>query len=295
MAQGTERIRGCEVKTGKGVFSLSLTREDLSRYYPGMFRFSLIALLEGQEIRSFRTNTYEYAPTEPIDAETVAIEKAEEWEYELHTNPEGFLSCAYHLPRHRFPPERMTDAVVVQGSPRSGGNSSILAGWAVDAIREAHSTVQVIYPDDMYIRPCIGCYQCYNTGTCIHDDDMTAVIHAIRYASLLVICTPVYTNTVPGGLKLLIDRCQAYHAEGTLDDGTPPPKHGMLIAVAGRVGHENFAGVRGVTDAFFGNLRIRNAGEILLDGMDRIRDVRRVEGTRERVTAAVESALKPPY
>ena len=93
------------------------------------------------------------------------------------------------------------------------GNCSILAGWAVDAAHELGRTAQVIYPHDMDIRCCIGCYQCYNTGSCVFDDDMGSIIDAIRESSLLVVCSPVYTNTVPGGLKLLIDRCQAYHAE----------------------------------------------------------------------------------
>jgi multimeric flavodoxin WrbA len=291
MTQLTDLIRSCDVKTGKGVISLRLSRESLDRYYPGMVRFTLRAVLEGQELRIFRTNSYEYAPTEPADAETVAILTADEWEHELSTSPEAFLSCAYRLPRHRFPPERMTDVVVVQGSPRTGGNCSILAGWAVDAARSAGKSVQVIFPDDMYIRPCIGCYQCYNTGTCIHDDDMTGIIHAIRYAPLLVICTPVYTNSVPGGLKLLIDRCQAYHAEMTLSPEKPLPKQGVLLSVSGRRGAGNFSGVKGVVEAFFGNLGIQPAGEALFDGMDMLRDVRTVPGAETRVRALVELSL----
>jgi len=106
-----------------------------------------------------------------------------------------------------------SDLVVIQGSPRGDGNCSILARWAVDTVHELGRTAQVIYPHDMDIRCCIGCYQCYNSGSCVFDDDMGSIIGAIKVASLLVVCSPVYTNTVPGGLKLVIDRCQAYHAE----------------------------------------------------------------------------------
>jgi|GEM_PF-1484908 len=45
---------------------------------------------------------------------------------------------------------------------------------------------------------------------------MREIIDAVQAASALVICSPVYTNTVLGGLTLQIDSFQVYHAERTL-------------------------------------------------------------------------------
>jgi multimeric flavodoxin WrbA len=182
------------------------------------------------------------------------------------------------------------DLVVIQGSPRGNGNCSILAGWAVNAADELGMQAQVIYPHDMDIRCCIGCYQCYNTGTCIFEDDMKSIIDAIRSTSLLVVCSPVYTNTVPGGLKLLIDRCQAYHAERALSGGSAGQR-GLIFSVAGRKGEENFTCTTMVISAFLRNLGIAPVGEILIDRLDEMRDIRTIPGIEKKVREAVKQNL----
>jgi multimeric flavodoxin WrbA len=120
---------------------------------------------------------------------------------------------------------------------------------------------------------------------------MADLIGSLRSASLLVICTPVYTNTVPGALKIFIDRCQAYHAERNLFRAGGEKK-GILLSVAGRTGHGNFTCVKTVVVSFMRNLGIRYAGDILLDGMDGVRDVRTLPGFRERIGGLVRDAFK---
>jgi multimeric flavodoxin WrbA len=120
---------------------------------------------------------------------------------------------------------------------------------------------------------------------------MREVIDIIRDASVLVICSPVYTNTVPGGLKLLFDRCQAYHAELSITGQGEQEKKGLTLSVAGRKGRSHFTCVTSVTRAFFKNLGIRPSGEILIDGMDEIQDIRNVPGIFERVGAIVQDCF----
>jgi len=120
---------------------------------------------------------------------------------------------------------------------------------------------------------------------------MTNLIRALRSASLLVICTPVYTNTVPGGLKIFIDRCQAYHAERNLFTGGGEKK-GVLLSVAGRKGPGNFTCVKEVVISFMRNLDIKYTGEVLLDGMDAVRDVRTLPGVREEIGDLVRDAFR---
>ncbi|MCU0632572.1 MAG: flavodoxin family protein [Methanolinea sp.] len=180
--------------------------------------------------------------------------------------------------------------VVIQGSPRPGGNCGILASWAAEEARNAGVETMVIYPHDMDIHPCIGCYQCYNTGTCVFQDEMTALIDDVAKSRLVVICSPVYTNTVPAGLKALLDRFQALHGEITLG-GHSPPKRGLLMAVAGRKGIQNFRCVSGVIKAFFSLVDITPLSPVLIDGMDEIRDVRTVPGLEDHVRSKVKECL----
>jgi NAD(P)H-dependent FMN reductase len=121
---------------------------------------------------------------------------------------------------------------------------------------------------------------------------MTRLAPAIRAASLLVVCSPVYTNTVPAGLKAVIDRAQAIHAGEALRMHCPAARQtGVLLATAGRQGLKNFDCVRSVVRAFMANLGIRFRGEVLVDDMDALRDLRLVPGLELRVRSTVVSAL----
>lgn len=284
-----ERVRIVEINAGKERYILILDSEDFSMLYPGMIRYTLTAQ-EGERIISvFRTNSFEYSPLVPLAAQTVAGQTADEWEREIRNNPLDFiLNHRQMVPKCAAAPK--SDLVIIQGSPRALGNCGILAGWAVDAAHELGRTAQVIYPHDMDIHCCIGCYQCYNTGTCVFDDDMGNVIGAIREALLLVVCAPVYTNTVPGGLKLLIDRCQAYHAERALAGGRTG-QNGLIFSVAGRKGEENFTCVTQVISVFFRNLGITPAGEILIDRIDSVKDIRTIAGLEDTVRKKVKHCL----
>jgi len=284
-----ERVRSVEINAGKERYILILDSEDFSVLYPGMIRYTLTAQ-EGERIISvFRTNSFEYSPLVPLAAQTVAGQTADEWEREIRNNPLDFiLNHRKMVPKCAAAPK--SDLVIIQGSPRALGNCGILAGWAVDAAHELGRTAQVIYPHDMDIHCCIGCYQCYNTGTCVFDDDMGNVIGAIREASLLIVCAPVYTNTVPGGLKLLIDRCQAYHAERALAGGRTG-QNGLIFSVAGRKGEENFTCVTRVISAFLKNLGITPAGEILIDRIDSVKDIRTIAGLEDTVRKKVKHCL----
>jgi multimeric flavodoxin WrbA len=289
MEPSTDLIRRVEINSGKEQYILTLVSEDFSVLYPGMVRYSLSVTDGEQTIAVFRTNSYEYSPLVPLAAETISKRMADEWEHDIRANPMEFIRNQKHEIQKPPVPSPL-DLVVIQGSPRADGNCSILAGWAVEAAHELGRRAQVIYPHDMDIRCCIGCYQCYNTGSCIFDDDMGGIINAIRNASLLVICSPVYTNTVPGGLKLLIDRCQAYHAERVLYGGITGQR-GLIFSVAGREGEENFTCITRVISAFLRNLDIKPSGEILLDRVDAIRDIRTIPGLEQNVRGKIKQCL----
>ena len=272
---------------------LALSRDDLSSVFPGMVRFLLLLERAGRTVVLFSTNTYEYPPLLPIDAERAARQAAADWEAAILAAPEGLVRPAG--PRSSRPPAPPGGVLILQGSPRPDGSCAVLAGWAAEAAASAGRPVEVVFVHDLEVRPCIGCYQCYNTGDCTFDDDMTRLAPAIRAASLLVVCSPVYTNTVPAGLKAIIDRAQAIHAGEALgEQGSAARPAGVLLATAGRRGLENFGCVRSVVRAFMANLGIRFRGEVLVDDLDALRDLRAVPGLELRVRSTVLAALPVP-
>ncbi|WP_321505881.1 flavodoxin family protein [uncultured Methanoregula sp.] len=284
-----EDLRHAKIGHGTGSCDLNLVREDFSAIYPGMVRYRLSVTRDGRVLALYHTNTYEYSPLSSMTAETAAGLQADTWTEELEQNPDAFIQDTGITgpPRHAA---ETYDVVILQGSPRPDGNCGILSLWAAAAAHEAGKTVHVIYPHDMDIHCCIGCYQCYNTGTCVFTDDMTGIIDAIRGSRLIIICSPVYTETVTGGLKLVIDRMQAYHAERVLFGGRTGQR-GLIFSVAGRQGTENFTCITRVIRAFLGNLGITPAGQILVDQADAIHDIRTVAALEKQVKDLVGNSL----
>lgn len=272
-----------------GDITLTLDREDFSALYPGLVRFVLRVSVPDGRAAVFRTNTFEYSPVSSQSAESVARQKALLWQEALGSGTKTVFQEYKEVPQpvsHGSGPE----VIVLQGSPRPDGSCGILALWAAEAARAAGRTVAVIYPHDLDIHGCIGCYQCFNTGTCVYDDDMEEIISALRTARLLVVCTPVYTNTVPGALKLLIDRIQAYSAERLLYGGTTG-QTGLLLSTAGRKGAVNFTCITRVIVAFFHAAGITPAGSVLVDRTDAVKDIRTLPGLEEEVRGLVTKNL----
>jgi multimeric flavodoxin WrbA len=289
MEKVRELVWSRKIESDEKSYSLFLYREDFSAVFPRMIRYTLLLQEKNEIIGIFRTNNYEYSPTVPLDPESSAYQVAEEWASSLSDDPLAFLATLQvHLP----PASSLSPAtaVVIQGSPRSDGNCSIMALWAADAIKGAGETVQVVFPDDLDIHACIGCYRCFNTGTCTFEDDMNEIITAIQHSSLLVVCSPVYTNTVPGSLKILIDRCQAYQAAMALVGKLTGPQ-GLILSVCGRKGKENFRCVVPVLEAFMENVGIKVASRILVDDIDETRDISTIPGLSDQVKEKVLTLL----
>lgn len=103
--------------------------------------------------------------------------------------------------------------VVLNGSPRKGGNTEIM----VKAFAEASSQNEVIILNvaSMNIRGCLGCQYCYaHQGKCVQKDDMTEVFDALKDADMVVFASPIYWFDISAQLKAVIDRLYAGGSTG---------------------------------------------------------------------------------
>jgi len=106
---------------------------------------------------------------------------------------------------------RAKKVVIVKGSPRKNGNSSILASRVAAGAKAAGAEVELFYLHGMDIRPCTACDACRESGAapCVIDDDMQTLYPRLCAADALVIASPIYWFCVSAQTKLFMDRCYA--------------------------------------------------------------------------------------
>ncbi|KDE56146.1 NADPH-dependent FMN reductase [Methanoculleus sp. MH98A] len=278
------------IETPEGTFTVRLVLDDLGHIYPGMIRYTVEVLHGSETVYTYAINSYEAPPGSLFDTQEVAEIVFSRLVHDVASRPH-----AYTRPRHftrPLPESGTADVVILQGSPRRFGNSAKIASWCEDEATRAGLSSRIFYLQEMDIHPCIGCYTCYDYGYCPVEDDMPGIIRALEAASVIVVCTPVYTSTVPAPLKAMMDRCQWLHAREKIL-GKEVHARGLLIAVAGRRGAEPFICVTHVVDAFMENLGILPAEPVLIGDLDRTRDVEEIEGIEDDVRAALSALLAP--
>lgn len=103
------------------------------------------------------------------------------------------------------------NVLILSASPRKGGNSDLLCDRFLAGAREAGHRVEKIRVADKDINYCTGCGACFESGTCVQEDDMAGILDRMIAADVIVLATPVYFYSMNGQMKTLIDRtCPAY-------------------------------------------------------------------------------------
>ena len=99
--------------------------------------------------------------------------------------------------------------LVLNGSPKKEKSDTLCITRAFLAgMREAgDQQVHMLHAIDLHIEYCTGCFACmHNGGTCIHEDDMKAILEEILASDLLILSFPLYCYGMPAPLKAIIDR-----------------------------------------------------------------------------------------
>ncbi len=100
-------------------------------------------------------------------------------------------------------------AVLINGSPRVGGNTQILLDVVSGVLSEGGIATEHIKIGGKYMRGCIACGRCKKTrdGKCALTDDMGNEVMSKMYESeIIVFGAPVYFGSAPAEMKALMDR-----------------------------------------------------------------------------------------
>lgn len=96
--------------------------------------------------------------------------------------------------------------LIINGSPRVGGNTSIAVREMENTFRENGVEVETLQVGGMDIRSCIACGGCAKTGKCVFDDVVNVAAEKLEAADGLVVASPVYYASANPTLVALLDR-----------------------------------------------------------------------------------------
>ena len=97
--------------------------------------------------------------------------------------------------------------LLLNGSPRKGGNTFIALSEAASALESCGIETQIIDIGNKAVQGCIACGKCNELGRCAFNDGLyNMVSESMKDADGLVIGTPVYYGGPNGSLCALLDR-----------------------------------------------------------------------------------------
>ncbi|MEO0123237.1 MAG: flavodoxin family protein [candidate division WOR-3 bacterium] len=96
---------------------------------------------------------------------------------------------------------------IIIASERKNGNCDLLARYSEKYLREKGVTPNLVYLKDFEIKQCQGCMSCvFKNAKCKIDDDLYKLAEKIINTDGLILFAPTYVLTIPGKLKIFLDR-----------------------------------------------------------------------------------------
>ena len=161
--------------------------------------------------------------------------------------------------------------VILNGSPRKKGNTSMLANAFAEGARCAGNTVTEFFLDSMEIHGCKGCFGGHSSQACpcVQKDDMAQIYPAVKEGDVVVFATPLYYWNMSGQIRTAIDRLFALE-EG---DGNLLRGHGRASVLLMAAEGHGFEDVLVYYDHLMEHLRWKNLGHVLAGGNMKVGDI----------------------
>ena len=96
--------------------------------------------------------------------------------------------------------------LIINGSPRNGGNCDELINEAVRILAEEGISCEIYKIGTKTIRGCVACGRCNTLNRCAFDDDVNVLAEKLKESDGLIIASPVYYGSANGTLVSLLDR-----------------------------------------------------------------------------------------
>lgn len=161
--------------------------------------------------------------------------------------------------------------VILNGSPRRNGNTSVLVKAFTEGATGAGNEVTEFFLGGMEIHGCKGCFGGHSSRACpcVQKDDMDKIYPAVREAEVVVLASPLYYWNMSGQIRTAIDRLFALE-EG---DGNLLRGHERASALLMAAEGHGFEDVVLYYDHLMEHLRWKNLGHVLAGGNGDVGDI----------------------
>jgi multimeric flavodoxin WrbA len=100
----------------------------------------------------------------------------------------------------------MSRVLIINGSPRANGNTSVAVREMESVFRENGVEVETVQVGNQAIRGCVACGSCARKGKCVFDDIVNELAPKFEAADGLVVASPVYYASANATLIACLDR-----------------------------------------------------------------------------------------
>lgn len=155
---------------------------------------------------------------------------------------------------------------ILNGSPRSNGNTKELIKSFTRGAEAAGHEVTCFDLQKMDIHGCLGCCKGgkEKDSPCVQKDDMSRIYPVYEKSDIVVLASPMYYWGISGQLKCAFDRLFAV-AELTPNYENPKKDCILLMASEGNT-ESNFAPVRAFYEGLTSHLGWKNIGVVYAGG-----------------------------
>ncbi len=164
----------------------------------------------------------------------------------------------------------MVKVVGLSGSPRRKGNTDLLLDSCLEGVEARGAEIAKIRLNELDIKGCQACNDCFSDGHCIYDDDMQYLYELLEKLDGLIIASPIFFSGLTSQTKAFIDRCQSLWARKYILDG-PIGKEkrrlGAFLSVGARK-EPRFQNAISSIKALFNAINVEYFGDLTFGGCD---------------------------
>lgn len=161
--------------------------------------------------------------------------------------------------------------LLLNGSPRQGGNTQILLDHVLAGIQSSGKEAELLRLAEMRIAPCTACGVCEQSGLCALHDDMGVLVEKIARVRHLVIGSPMYFYGLTAQAKTFVDRCQVFWSRKYVlgQESTDTAEQcGYFVGVGATGGVKCFDCARLTLRYAFDAMSRRFQDEVVVQGVD---------------------------